>query len=197
MVGYQEVMSDPSYTDQIVVMTYPLIGNYGVTDEDYESKNYSIGGFIVREYNDKPSNFRYTKTFSQVLEENNIPGICQIDTRKLTRIIRNEGSQKVLITDINTSLEEGLRRIHEHVTRHDQVQRVSSKKIWYSRTANPQYHVVAVDCGIKLNKSLFFLQIIGYNVIYGKCGNTFHRLTTKNAKHFLESEIHRQKCEAF
>lgn len=151
MVGYQEVMSDPSYTDQIVVMTYPLIGNYGVTDEDYESKNYSIGGFIVREYNDKPSNFRYTKTFSQVLEENNIPGICQIDTRKLTRIIRNEGSQKVLITDINTSLEEGLRRIHEHVTRHDQVQRVSSKKIWYSRTANPQYHVVAVDCGIKLN----------------------------------------------
>lgn len=151
MVGYQEIMSDPSYTDQIVVMTYPLIGNYGVTDEDYESKNYSIGGFIVREYNDKPSNFRYTKTFSQVLEENNIPGICQIDTRKLTRIIRSQGSQKVLITDMETSLEEGLKRIREYQIPHDQVKRVSSKKIWYSRTANPKYNVIAVDCGIKLN----------------------------------------------
>lgn len=151
MVGYQEIMSDPSYTDQIVVMTYPLIGNYGVTDEDYESKNYSIGGFIVREYNDKPSNFRYTKTFSQVLEENNIPGICQIDTRKLTRIIRDQGSQKVLITDMDTPLEEGLKRIREYQLPHDQVKRVSSRKIWYSRTANPRYNVIAVDCGIKLN----------------------------------------------
>ena len=57
MVGYQEIMSDPSYTDQMVVMTYPLIGNYGMTDEDYETKNPTIGGMIVREYNDLPSNF--------------------------------------------------------------------------------------------------------------------------------------------
>ena len=59
MVGYQEIMSDPSYTDQMVVMTYPLIGNYGMADEDYETKNPTIGGMIVREYNDSPSNFRY------------------------------------------------------------------------------------------------------------------------------------------
>ena len=62
MVGYQEIMSDPSYTDQMVVMTYPLIGNYGMADEDYETKTPTIGGMIVREYNDSPSNFRYTKT---------------------------------------------------------------------------------------------------------------------------------------
>jgi len=64
MVGYQEIMSDPSYTDQMVVMTYPLIGNYGMADEDYETKNPTIGGMIVREYNDSPSNFRYTKTLT-------------------------------------------------------------------------------------------------------------------------------------
>ena len=64
MVGYQEILSDPSYTEQIVVMTYPLIGNYGIIDEDYESKQIGPKGFIVREYNDKPSNFRYTKTLN-------------------------------------------------------------------------------------------------------------------------------------
>lgn len=75
MVGYQEIVSDPSYTYQAVVMTYPLIGNYGITDDDFESKNMTIGGLIVRDYNDMPSNFRYTKTLSELLEENNIPGI--------------------------------------------------------------------------------------------------------------------------
>ena len=62
MVGYQEILSDPSYCDQIVVMTYPLIGNYGLADEDYESKGVFQSGFVVREYNDSPSNFRYTET---------------------------------------------------------------------------------------------------------------------------------------
>ena len=74
MVGYQEIVSDPSYTDQMVVMTYPLIGNYGMADEDYETKTPTIGGMIVREYNDSPSNFRYTKTLNEVFEEHDIPG---------------------------------------------------------------------------------------------------------------------------
>ena len=98
MVGYQELISDSSYAEQMVVMTYPLIGNYGITDEDYETKFPTIGGLIVREYNDFPSNFRYTKTLSEVLEEHNIPAIYGVDTRRITRIIRSEGSQKVLIT---------------------------------------------------------------------------------------------------
>ncbi len=91
VVGYQEIVSDPSYTYQMVVMTYPLIGNYGITDEDYETRIPTIGGLIVREYNDLPSNFRYTKTLSEYLEENNIPGIYGLDTRKLTRSIRDKG----------------------------------------------------------------------------------------------------------
>lgn len=150
MVGYQEIVSDPSYTDQAVVMTYPLIGNYGVTDEDYETKTPTIGGLIVREYNDLPSNFRYTKTLSETMEESHIPGISGIDTRKLTRSIRDLGSRRMLITSSDTPREQALETIRSTPVPHDAVSRVSCRKRWYSRTANARFNVVAVDCGIKL-----------------------------------------------
>ncbi|MDE7219916.1 MAG: glutamine-hydrolyzing carbamoyl-phosphate synthase small subunit [Oscillospiraceae bacterium] len=151
MVGYQEIVSDPSYTGQLVVMTYPIIGNYGVTDEDYETKIPTIGGLAVREYNDIPSNFRYTKTLSEILEDYNIPAIEGIDTRKLTRAIRDEGSCKALLTALDVPTEEALARLNAAVLRHDQVPQVSCRKRWYARTSNHRYTVVAVDCGIKLN----------------------------------------------
>lgn len=151
VVGYQEIVSDPSYTYQMVVMTYPLIGNYGITDEDYETRVPTIGGLIVREYNDLPSNFRYTKTLSEYLEENNIPGIYGLDTRKLTRSIRDKGSRKVIITDAKTPKEEALKKLKKYKIPKDAVAKVSCKKKWYSRTANAKYNIVAVDCGIKLN----------------------------------------------
>lgn len=151
MVGYQEIVSDPSYTYQMVVMTYPLIGNYGITDDDYETGKPSIGGLVVREYNDHPSNFRYTKTLSEYLEENNIPGIYVVDTRKITRSIRDKGSRKVIITDISTTKEEAIEKIKNYQIPKDAVSKVSCKKKWYARTANAKYNVVAVDCGIKLN----------------------------------------------
>lgn len=151
MVGYQEIISDPSYTGQMVVMTYPLIGNYGLTDEDYETRVPTMGGLIVREYNDIPSNFRYTKTVSEVLEENGIPGIEGIDTRCLTRIIRNEGSQKVLVCDADLPYAVAMKIVKDTTLPTDAVHRVSCKKRWYSRTFNPRFNVVAVDCGIKLN----------------------------------------------
>ena len=151
MVGYQEIVSDPSYTDQGVVMTYPLIGNYGTTDEDYETKVPTIGGLIVREYNDSPSNFRYTKTLCEVMEEYHIPGIFGIDTRKLTRSIRDFGQRRGIIVDADVPTELALKKIADTPVPHDAVKRVSSKKKWYSKTANANYSVVAVDCGIKLN----------------------------------------------
>ncbi|MCF0110818.1 MAG: carbamoyl phosphate synthase small subunit, partial [Erysipelotrichaceae bacterium] len=92
MVGYQEIISDPSYTDQMICMTYPLIGNYGLIDDDYESKLTGPKALIVREYNDKPSNFRYTTTLREYFEDNHVAGLSHVDTRKLTRIIRDEGS---------------------------------------------------------------------------------------------------------
>jgi len=151
IVGYQEMISAPANTNQIVVMTYPVIGNYGVTDEDYETKVPTIGGLIVREYNDQPSNFRYTKTLSEILEENNIPAIEGVDTRKIARNIRKFGSQKVLITNAETNLEDAIKRIKEYKIPTDAVKKVTSKKKWYSRTANHKYNVVAIDCGMKLN----------------------------------------------
>ncbi len=151
MVGYQEIISDPSYTDQTVCMTYPLIGNYGICDEDYETRVPTMGGMIVREYNDLPSNFRYTKTLSEVLDEYGIPGISGVDTRMITRIIRDEGSQKVIICNSDVPYEEALKRVREYQIPTDMVSRVSCKKRWYSRTPNHKYDVVAIDCGIKLN----------------------------------------------
>lgn len=151
MVGYQEIVSDPSYTYQMVVMTYPLIGNYGITDEDFESKKISIGGLIVKQYSDFPSNFRYTNTLSELLEENDVPGIYGIDTRKLTRSIRDLGSRKAIITGIETSTKDALEKIKNYEISKDAVSKVSCKKKWYSRTTNAKFNIVAIDCGIKLN----------------------------------------------
>lgn len=170
MVGYQEIISDPSYTDQMVCMTYPLIGNYGITDEDYETKIPTIGGVLVREYNDLPSNFRYTKTLSEVLDEYDIPGISGIDTRTLTRIIRNEGTQKAIICDADLPCEDAVRKIKEYKIPTDMVSRVSCKKRWYSRTPNHKFDVVAVDCGIshsiirELNEKSCNVTVVPYNV---------------------------------
>lgn len=148
MVGYQEIVSDPSYTDQFVVMTYPIIGNYGVTDEDYETKILTIGGLVVREYNDIPSNFRYTKTLAEVLEDHNVPAIEGIDTRMLARHIRDHGSCRAYLCDVDLPTQEAVRHLQETPVPHNQVARVSCKKRWYARTSNHKYNVVAVDCGI-------------------------------------------------
>ena len=151
MVGYQEIVSDPSYTYQMVVMTYPLIGNYGIADDDFETKVPTIGGLVVREYNNLPSNFRYTKTLDEILEDYEIPGISGIDTRMLTRKIRDNGCCKVLITDAEKPYEECMEILHATDIPTDAVAKVSCKKKWYSRTSHPKLNVVAVDCGIKLN----------------------------------------------
>ena len=164
MVGYQEILSDPSYCGQLVCMTYPLIGNYGVTDEDYESKQIKNSGFIVREYNDSPSNFRATSSLGDVMDEAGASGISGIDTRALTRIIRKEGSMLAMIADIDKDVNEAIKEMNERGFEHNQVDKVSTKKVWYSRTANPLYTVVAVDCGMKMNIVRKFMKF-GCNVI--------------------------------
>ena len=157
MVGYQEILSDPSYTDQAVVMTYPLIGNYGMADEDYETDRPTIGALIVHEYNDEPSNFRSTASLGDVMKKYGIAGISGVDTRKLNRSIRDFGTRKCLITDIETPLEEGLKKLRNFSAPVDAVSRVSSKEIWRSPACNAQapspapFHVVLIDCGMKKN----------------------------------------------
>ncbi|MCF0143112.1 MAG: glutamine-hydrolyzing carbamoyl-phosphate synthase small subunit [Parasporobacterium sp.] len=169
MVGYQEILSDPSYTYQAVVMTYPLIGNYGMADDDYETLNPTLGAFIVSEYNDTPSNFRSRETLGDVMKRYHIPGIYGIDTRKLTRAIRDFGSCKVLITDITTTKEEGLKILSETEVPTDAVSKVTPKEIYRSEAEDALYHVVAIDCGMKqnivrsLNKKKCNVTVVPYN----------------------------------
>ena len=149
VVGYQEIISDPSYAEQIVVMTYPLIGNYGITDEDFESRTPSIGGLVVRECCDTPSNFRYTKTLEEELEERGIPCLSGVDTRMLTKIIRDSGRPMAAIVEAGMPREEALALIAATGRPSDLVRRVSCRKRWVTRTSGHKYHVVAVDFGIK------------------------------------------------
>ncbi len=164
VVGYQEIISDPTNCKKIVCMTYPLIGNYGLTDEDYESKHIDVSGLIVRDYNEQPSNFRYTRTLSEVLEENSISGISGIDTRQLMKVIRDVKSMKALICDINKDMDECLEIINNYNEPENLVQMVTSKKVWYSRTANQVCNIVIIDLGTKLNY-IKRLNELGCNVI--------------------------------
>ncbi len=98
MTGYQEILTDPSYKGQIVTMTYPLIGNYGVNEEDLESEGPWVEGFVVREYSEAPSNWRATRPLADFLQEHGIIGIAGVDTRRLTKHLRTYGAKKGVIS---------------------------------------------------------------------------------------------------
>ena len=151
MVGYQEILSDPSYTGQAVVMTYPLIGNYGICAEDFETETPGISALIVREFNEEASNFRAVQTLEQMMQKFGIVGIAGMDTRKLARHIRDKGTCKALITNWDTLnlVAQARRNMTELPT--DQVARASTKAFWRSGAPEPRFHVVAVDCGMKQN----------------------------------------------
>lgn len=151
MVGYQEIISDPSYTYQAVVMTYPLIGNYGICEDDFETETPSIGALIVREYNDEPSNFRSIESLSNTMKRYKIPGIYGVDTRQITRSIRDLGSRKVLITGIETTKNDALEILKRTEIPKDAVSTVSPKEVLLYPVANPKHHIVCIDCGMKKN----------------------------------------------
>ena len=151
MAGYQEILSDPSYTGQAVVMTYPLIGNYGMCADDYETNHPTITALIVREFNDAPSNFRCVNTLQEVMLENNIPGLAGVDTRALARHIRDKGSGKALLCDAQTPNMVAVGILHGRELPRDQVSQVSTKTPWKSPVQEGRFHVVAIDCGIKHN----------------------------------------------
>ena len=115
MTGYLEVLTDPSYAGQAVVMTYPLIGNYGICHQDMESAKPWPDGYIVRELSRIPSNFRSEDTIQNFLKEHDIPGICGIDTRALTKILREKGTMNGMITTKEyTDFSEPIKRMKEY-----------------------------------------------------------------------------------
>ena len=148
MTGYQELISDPSYCGQIVCMTYPLIGNYGINRDDYESIEPAIKGLIVKEVCDFPSNFRTQMDLNEFFQKRNLSGISGIDTRRLTRVLRNSGVVKGKI--VNEDADENLviEKLKASVLATDQVAQVSTKTSY----ANPGrgLKVVLVDYGSKL-----------------------------------------------
>jgi carbamoyl-phosphate synthase small subunit len=169
MTGYQEILTDPSYCRQLVTMTYPHIGNYGINPEDCESNKIQVAGLIVREESVIPSNFRATKSLGDYLFEEKIVGIQEIDTRMLTRIIRDEGAMNGIISSVDLNETTLLNKviIAPSMNGLDLAKIVSTKKkyVWENRkkkeiqnngtdppspTSHP-YRIAAIDFGIKHN----------------------------------------------
>ena len=149
MTGYGEVLTDPSYYGQIVTMTYPLIGNYGINLEDVQSKMVAVKGFIVREKSDAPNNFRCEMSLEVYLKQNKIIGLEGIDTRALTKILRNNGTMKGIITiDKNAKLEDVKHKL-DIFDNTQAVLTVSRKKVEYIKGNGPK--VAIMDYGVKQN----------------------------------------------
>lgn len=150
MTGYQETLSDPSYCGQIVTQTFPLIGNYGVNDIDFESKGSVVSGYVVREKCDVPSNFRCEYTIDNFLKKHGIIGIYDIDTRKLTRIIRETGVMNGMITSEGFQLDRALEQIRAYKVGRV-VPKVSTETAEKFQAENPKFDVVLMDYGYKHN----------------------------------------------
>ena len=150
-VGYQEILSDPSYTDQGVVMAYPLIGNYGIAAEDFESRTPTIGALIVREYCPEPSSWRSIMPLEDVMKQYRVVGLSGIDTRRLVRHIRDHGSCRAMITDIAADTAEAVIRLKAYQLPTDAVKRVSRKEAEKYTGEAGRFHVAAIDCGMKEN----------------------------------------------
>jgi carbamoyl-phosphate synthase small subunit len=166
MTGYQEILTDPSYKGQIVTMTYPLIGNYGINLEDMESLRIQPEAFLVKEYNGIPSNFRSTMTLAAFLQQYGILGVEGIDTRALTRHIRTAGAMKGVVSTKTLDREQLVRmaRESEGLVGRDLVREVTCRQSYgwseegprsgdgFSSAAGGRYKVVAIDYGLKYNQ---------------------------------------------
>lgn len=166
MTGYQEILTDPSYKGQIVSMTYPLIGNYGINPEDMESAKIQPEAFLVKEYNAIPSNFRSTETLAAFLKRHGILGVEGIDTRALTKHIRQVGAMKGVVS--TNTLDPGqlvtMARESEGLVGRDLVREVTCQRPYgwsadgprigadFSTAAAGKYKVVAIDYGLKYNQ---------------------------------------------
>jgi carbamoyl-phosphate synthase small subunit len=152
MTGYQEILTDPSYKGQIVTMTYPLIGNYGVNKEDMESSRPFVEGFVVKEYSKIVSNWRAVQSLGDYLKENNIVGIEGIDTRALTLHIRQRGELKAVLSTEDLDEKSLVKKAKDSpgLMGRDLVKDVSCQNV-YSWNKQGKYKVVVLDCGVKLN----------------------------------------------
>ncbi|MBI5416894.1 glutamine-hydrolyzing carbamoyl-phosphate synthase small subunit, partial [Candidatus Poribacteria bacterium] len=153
MTGYQEILTDPSYCGQIVTMTYPLIGNYGINNEDIESRKIFVSGLLVKEYCKHYSNWRATSSLRNYLEENNITAMEGLDTRKLTKHIRTKGAMKGILSTIDHDKQSLLKKVQTapSMIGQDLAREVTGEPSTTWGDENAKYTVVAYDFGIKYN----------------------------------------------
>lgn len=153
ITGYQEIITDPSYKGQIVTMTYPLIGNYGVNEEDVESCKPWLEGFVVKELSAIRSNWRSTMELDTYLKQYNIPGIQGIDTRALTRHLRLQGAMQGVLSTKDTDKNSLMIKLNAapRLVGMDLVKAVTCSQPydWKDKAKSAKYKVVAIDCGIK------------------------------------------------
>lgn len=147
MSGYQEVLSDLSYCGQIVMMTYPMVGNYGINRDDFESLDPAVFGFVVRECCEKPSNFRGDLTLDEFLKLKDIPGIAGVDTRAITRKLRTSGTMRAIMAEEDADVASIVKMLKESPLLHDQVARVSTQKPFPIPSRGKK--VVLMDFGAK------------------------------------------------
>ena len=171
MVGYQEMLTDPSYAGQILVPTYPLIGNYGINEQDFESAKIQVRGFVVREECLEPNHYLSQKTIHQYLAESGIPGIHGVDTRAITRRLRSAGVMMGMINSNKTPQEalEELRKVPSYGSI-DFVKQVTTQAPyqWQPQDSASIYHIVVLDCGLKYN-ILRILNCLGCSVTVVPC----------------------------
>ena len=163
MVGTQELISDPAYLDKMVILTYPVAGSYGINDDDFCSRGASPAALVVRKYNDDPSNFRCTATLAEYMEDNRISGISGVDTRELTRKIREKGACRAMLTNADTDREKALEAIRAYVPDERPAERISCKKRWIARPSRPSYSVAVIDLGLR-SEAIKQLKLCGCNV---------------------------------
>jgi carbamoyl-phosphate synthase small subunit len=152
MAGYQEILTDPSYKGQIVTMTYPLIGNYGVNKDDVESRKPFVEAFIVKECSRIASNWRSQDSLDSYLKKNNIIGVEGVDTRAITRHTRLQGAMKAVISTEDLDDKSLLKKVKasQGLVGIDLVKDVTCKRP-YQWNKTGKYHVIVIDCGVKLN----------------------------------------------
>ena len=152
MTGYQEILTDPSYRGQIVTMTYPLIGNYGVNDEDVESDGVKVEGFVVRELSRISSNWRCTKTLDQYLAEHNVMGVEHVDTRAITKHIRDSGAMRAVISTRDKKPESLIRKARNApgLVGVDLVKDVTTPRVRHWNKKG-KWRVAVLDSGVKYN----------------------------------------------
>ena len=148
MTGYLETLTDPSYAGQIIVQTFPLIGNYGVIPQDFEGKGIKAKGYIVKHWCKDPSNFRCQGDLDSFLKEQKIPGLYDIDTRALVKMIREKGVMNGIIT---TNLENIPKKLISSYQITEAVASVSVKQAYTVKAEEEKYHVVLLDFGLKEN----------------------------------------------